>query len=137
MHRFAMFLFALCLALPAAAERKQTFGDLEVHYSAYNSSFLQPEIASAAGITRGKTLGVLSVSVLKVGKAQPATVKAQMLNLMGQARNLTFREVREGDAIYYLSQFPFSEEKLHFKVDVTSGGQLNTFEFDQEFFPDK
>lgn len=137
MHRFAMFLFALCLALPAAAERKQTFDDLEVHYSAYKSSFLQPEIAAAAGLTRSEGLGVFNVSVLKDGKAQLATVKARIENLMGQQRSLSFREVRQGDAIYYLSQFPFGEEKLHFTVDVKSGGRLHTFEFDQEFFPDK
>lgn len=138
MHRLALFLIALCLALPAAAERKQRFGDLEVHYSAFNSSFLQPEIASAAGVSRAKNQGVLNISLLKGGQAQPATVKGYVRYLTGQTRTLSFREVREGEAIYYLSQFPFGEEKLHFRVDVqSSGGPLNTLEFDQEFFPDK
>ena len=91
-----------------------------------------------AGIVRGKSQGVLNVSVLKDGKAQPATVKAQVRNLLGQSRSLSFREVREGEAIYYLSQFPFDQETLHFKVDVQSGGgPLNSFEFDQQFFPDE
>ena len=49
MRRIIPFLIALCLALPAAAERKQSFGDLDVHYSVFNSSFIQPDIASAAG----------------------------------------------------------------------------------------
>ncbi|GAB3471739.1 DUF4426 domain-containing protein [Azotobacter salinestris] len=139
MRRPVLFLLALCLSLPAvAAERLQKFADVDVHYSAFNSSFLQPEIASAAGIVRGRTQGVLNVSVLKDGKAQPATVKAQVRNLLGQSRSLSFREVREGEAIYYLSQFPFEKETLHFKVDVQSGGgPLNSFEFAQEFFPDE
>lgn len=138
MRRPALFLLALCLLSATAAERLQTFGDLDVHYSAFNSGFLQPEIASAAGIVRGKTEGVLNVSVLKAGKAQPATIKAQLRNTLGQLRTLSFREVREGEAIYYLAQFPFDRETLHFKIDVQSGGgPLNSFEFDQEFFPDE
>ncbi|MGV6473097.1 DUF4426 domain-containing protein [Azotobacter vinelandii] len=139
MRRPIPFLLALCLSLSAAAaERLQKFADLDVHYSAFNSGFLQPEIASAAGIVRGKTQGVLNISVLKSGKAQPATIKAQVRNDLGQVRALSFREVREGEAIYYLSQFPFDKETLHFKVDVQSGGgPLNSFEFDQEFFPDE
>lgn len=139
MSRPALFLLALCLSLSAtAAERLQKFADLDVHYSAFNSGFLQPEIASAAGIVRGKNQGVLNIAVLKAGKAQPATVKAQVRNLLGQSRALSFREVREGEAIYYLSQFPFDKETLHFKVDVQSGsGPLNSFEFDQQFFPDE
>ena len=139
MSRPALFLLALCLSLPAtAAERLQKFADLDVHYSAFNSGFLQPEIASAAGIVRGKSQGVLNIAVLKAGKAQPATVKAQVRNTLGQIRTLSFREVREGEAIYYLSQFPFDQETLHFKIDVQSGGgPLNSFEFDQQFFPDE
>ncbi|ACO76562.1 hypothetical protein AvCA_03020 [Azotobacter vinelandii CA] len=139
MRRPIPFLLALCLSLSAtAAERLQKFADLDVHYSAFNSGFLQPEIASAAGIVRGKTQGVLNISVLKSGKAQPATIKAQVRNNLGQVRALSFREVREDEAIYYLSQFPFDKETLHFKVDVQSGGgPLNSFEFDQEFFPDE
>ncbi|MFC0708773.1 DUF4426 domain-containing protein [Azorhizophilus paspali] len=139
MRRPIPLLLALCLSLSAAAaERLQKFADLDVHYSAFNSGFLQPEIASAAGIVRGKTQGVLNISVLKSGKARPVTIKAQVRNNLGQVRALSFREVREGEAIYYLSQFPFDKETLHFKVDIQSGGgPLNSFEFDQEFFPDE
>ena len=52
MRRIIPFLIALCMALPAAAERKQSFGDLDVHYSVFNSSFLQPDIAAAAGVLK-------------------------------------------------------------------------------------
>ena len=50
MRRLALVLIALCLSLPALAERKHSFGDLDVHYSAFNSGFLQPEIAAATGL---------------------------------------------------------------------------------------
>src|SRR3990167_6839303 len=74
MRRIALLFIALCLSLPALAERKQSFGDLDVHYSAFNSSFLQPEIAAAAGLSRGKQQGVLNISVLKAGQPAAAVV---------------------------------------------------------------
>ena len=134
MRRLALFLFALCLALPAAAERKQTFGDLDVHYNAFNSSFLQPDIAAAAGLTRSKTQGVVNVAVLKAGK-----VSGQVKNLLGQVTPLQFKQISEGEAIYYLAQFPFNErEMLNFTLNVQRADEApHSFSFDQEFFPDE
>lgn len=137
MRRIIPFLIALCLALPAAAERKQSFGDLDVHYSVFNSSFLQPDIASAAGLVRSKTQGVVNVAVLKAGKASTAQVSGQVKNLLGQSTALTFRQVTESGAIYYLAQFPFSSrEILSFTLDVRQGDNTHRFTFNQEMFPD-
>src|SRR5690606_19999528 len=97
MRRLFLLFFSLCLALPALAERKYSFDDLDVHYSAFNSSFLQPEIAAAAGLTRAGNQGVLNIAVLKAGKPITATVSGQVRNLMGQITNLSFRQVREGE----------------------------------------
>ena len=137
MRRIIPFLIALCLALPAAAERKQSFGDLDVHYSVFNSSFLQPDIASAAGLVRSKTQGVVNVAVLKAGKASTAQVSGQVKNLLGQSTALTFRQVTESGAIYYLAQFPFSRrEILSFSLDVRQGDNTHRITFNQEMFPD-
>ncbi|BBP80755.1 MULTISPECIES: DUF4426 domain-containing protein [unclassified Pseudomonas] len=139
MRRLTLFLLALCLALPAAAERKQTFGDLDVHYSAFNSSFLQPDVAAAVGLIRSKTQGVVNIAVLKAGKASTAQVSGQVKDLLGKVTPLTFKQVNEGGAIYYLAQFPFSQrEMLNFTLTVQQGDNApNTFNFDQEFFPDE
>ncbi|MGQ7960565.1 DUF4426 domain-containing protein [Pseudomonas sp. SP16.1] len=138
MSRIIPFLIALCLALPAAAERKQSFGDLDVHYSVFNSSFLQPDIAAATGLTRSKILGVVNVAVLKAGKASTAQVGGQVKNLLGQVTPLSFKQVSEGDAIYYLAQFPFAErEVLSFTLDVRQGDTPHSFSFNQEMFPDQ
>lgn len=136
MHRFALFLVALCLALPAAAERKQSFGELDVHYSAFTSTFLQPDIAAAAGLVRSKQQGVLNIAVLKAGQPTPASVSGQVKNLLGQIHALEFKPVKEGNALYYLAQFPFEQqEMLRFSLTVKVGDQApNTFEFNQEFF---
>ena len=132
MRRIIPFLIALCLALPAAAERKQSFGDLDVHYSVFNSSFLQPDIDSAAGLVRSKTQGVINIAVLKASKASTAQVSGQVKNLLGQSTALTFRQVTESGAIYYLAQFPFSSsEILSFTLDVRQGDNTHRITFNQ------
>ncbi|MCQ4241279.1 DUF4426 domain-containing protein [Stutzerimonas stutzeri] len=133
-------LLALLLAMPAWAERKHSFGEYDIHYIAFNSGFLQPEIASAAGLVRSKTQGVLNISVLKAGKPSAALVSGTVKNLLGQDRSLTFKQLKEGeDAIYYLAQFPFdSRETLRFSLTVQPmGADPVSFDFTQEFFPDK
>ena len=137
MRRIIPFLIALCLALPAAAERKQSFGDLDVHYSVFNSSFIQPDIATATGLTRSKTQGVINVAVLKAGKPSMAVVGGEVKDLLGKRTPLSFRQVTESGAIYYLAQFPFSSrEMLSFPLDVRQGDDAHRITFNQEMFPD-
>lgn len=139
MTRIALLLMSLCLSLPALAEQKQSYGDLDVHYSAFNSGFLQPEIAAATGLVRSKTQGVVNVAVLKAGTASSAKVSGTVKNLLGQSTALSFKEVKEGKAIYYMAQFPFEQrETLRFTLNVTAAdGVPHSFDFNQEFFPDE
>lgn len=138
MRRIALLFIALCLSLPALAERKQSFGDLDVHYNAFNSSFLQPEIAAAAGLSRSKQQGVLNIAVLKTGQATAARVSGEMRNLLGQIHSLRFKQVSEGEAIYYLAQFPIEQQEvLRFSLQIQAdGGNTHSLDFNQEFFPD-
>ncbi len=139
MPRLASLLLCLLVALPAFAERKQTFGDLDVHYSVFNSSFLQPDIAAAAGLTRSKTGGVLNVAVLKAGQGVPAKVSGQIKNLLGQTSTLSFKQVLESGAVYYLAEFQLRErEILTFSLSVQVGDSApHSFTFNQEVFPDE
>ena len=139
MTRIALLLMSLCLSLPALAEQKQSYGDLDVHYSAFNSGFLQPEVAAATGLVRSKTQGVVNVAVLKAGTASSAKVSGTVKNLLGQSSALGFKEIKEGQAIYYLAQFPFEQrETLRFTLNVTAAdGVPHSFDFNQEFFPDE
>ncbi len=140
MKRILIGLLAALLTLPALAERKHSVGEYDVHYSAFNSGFLQPDIAAAAGLTRSKTQGVVNVSVIKDGKPVAAQVSGVVKNLLGQDRPLGFKQLKEGDeAIYYLAQFPFdSQETLRFALTVQpTGAEPFGFEFNQEFFPDR
>ena len=87
MRRLALFLISLCLALPVLAadaakpERKEVFGDVTVHYSAFTSSMLQPDVAAATGLTRSKNQGVLNIAVIKAGKPAPAVVSGTVQDL--------------------------------------------------------
>ncbi|PZP22066.1 MULTISPECIES: DUF4426 domain-containing protein [Pseudomonas] len=139
MRRLTLFLVALCLAVPALAERKQSFGALDVHYSAFNSSFLQPDVAAAAGLVRSKQQGVLNVALVEAGKPAAGEVRGEVKDLLGKRTALTFRQVREGESIYYLAQFPIeSREMLAFSLKVkAAGGAEQSLDFSQEIFPDE
>ena len=139
MRRFVSLVFCLLLALPAVAEPKQTFGELDVHYSVFNSSFLQPDVAAAAGLTRSKTVGVLNIAALRDGKGQAAKVNGTLNNLLGQTSELKFKQVLESGAVYYLAEFPLRQrEMLTFSIQVQIGDAApHTLTFNQEVFPDE
>ena len=139
MRQLIMCLLTLCLTLPALAERKQTFGTTEVHYSVFNSSFLQPATAAASGLVRSKAEGVITVAAIDNGKPLATQVSGQVKNLLGQLTPLTFKQIKEQNAIYYLAQFPLEDrEILIFTINVKgTDGRNNSFSFNQEVFPDE
>lgn len=123
----------------AASDKRQVFGDYVVHYNALLTDMLQPEVARANNITRSRNRGMLNVAVLRngdnpMGTAVPARVSGQAVNLSGQLRTLRLREVREGDAVYYIAVFPVAgEETLDFTLDIVpeNGGQPMNVRFRQ------
>jgi len=59
--------------------------------------------------------------------------------LLGQAQNVKFKEIREGDAIYYIGAFRFNnEEDLVFDVSVQpdAGVEPYTLTFQKKFYAD-
>ncbi|MCO7513207.1 DUF4426 domain-containing protein [Pseudomonas guariconensis] len=142
MRRLALFLISLCLALPVLAadaakpERKEVFGDVTVHYSAFTSSMLQPEVAAATGLTRSKNQGVLNITVLKGGKPGMAVVSGTVRDLTGRSSALSFKQITDQGAVYYIAQFKIDQsETLTFDVNVETGGVSHKLSFNQEVFP--
>ncbi|MDR2306220.1 MAG: DUF4426 domain-containing protein [Paucimonas sp.] len=142
MRRLALFLISLCLALPVLAadaakpERKQDFGDVTVHYSAFTSSMLQPDIASATGLTRSKNQGVLNIAVLKAGQPAMAVVSGTVKDLTGRSNPLSFKQITDQGAIYYIAQFKIDQaETVTFDLNIESGGVSHPLSFNQEVFP--
>ena len=142
MGRLALLLLTACLSVTAMAadvikgERKETFGDVTVHYNTFNSTFLTPDIAKAAGLTRSKNQGVINVSVLKDGKPLTAEVSGSVKDLTSQTVPLKFKQITEQGAIYYIAQYPVEQQETRtFEIKVQTGDKINTLNFNQELFP--
>lgn len=133
----------LAIAADAAAQNSNSVqvGDVTVHYNALPTTVLSPEVARQYGITRSAGRALLNVAILRsiegTDTPVPATVTAAATNLNGQRQDLTMREVREGDAIYYLAEARFQDqETLTFELEVTTSGldqPINT-RFQHQFF---
>ncbi|WP_339100925.1 DUF4426 domain-containing protein [Pseudomonas atacamensis] len=142
MSRLALLLLTACLSASAVAadvikgERKETFGDITVHYNTFNSTFLQPDIAKAAELIRSKNQGVINVSVVKDGKPVIASVTGTVKDLTSNSVALKFRQVTEQGAIYYIAQYPVPQQETRtFEIKVQNGDKINTINFNQELFP--
>jgi Domain of unknown function (DUF4426) len=119
-------------------------GEYSVHVNALPTDELTAEIASLYGIARSQNRAMLNVSVLRKnpgGSLIPsrATVSASATNLTGQVRNLTMREITEGEGIYYIGETVITNaETLVFTIEVTPEGstQPHTLRYMRQFFVD-
>ena len=135
---------ALLAPLSALAENSTSAGGYTIHYNAFTTSTLTPEVAKAYGIQRSKFRGMLNVSVIKekegtTGSSVPARVDVNTLVLTGQSSRLSMREIKEQGAVYYVGEFPVqNEEKVNFVIEVTPEGSMETVivNMEQQFFTD-
>ncbi|WKZ13105.1 MAG: DUF4426 domain-containing protein [Gammaproteobacteria bacterium] len=119
-------------AEPAGVASKD-FGDYVVHFNAISTDQLTPEVAKAYNIVRSKNRALLNVSIIKkeegsIGRPVPGSVAALVANDTGQVKDSNLREIREGDAIYYIGDFAVSNaETLVFTVDATPINETSRF----------
>lgn len=115
-------------------------GPWQVHYIAFPSTFIQPNIAKAYGLERSNYKGIINISVLanKEGTpAQKAKLTGEAKNLLGSKQTLEFKEVVDGDAIYYLAQVDFRNEEIYrFKININQGNNFQVLNFQQKFYVD-
>lgn len=142
----AFLLVCMALLTPfAQAEQSLTQNGYEIHYNAFNSSFITPEVAQQNGLTRSKVMGLLNVSVLQIdkdGTKKPTTaiISGEAKNLLQQLKPLEFTKIDEGNAIYYISSFRFSDEELlNFVLQVQPDPNQSPIEvrFSQTFYEDR
>ena len=138
-----MTLFVLTMTASfAMAESSKDFGDYVIHYNAFRSDTLEPEVAKAYNLMRRNNRAILNIAVLKkvmdtTGTPTAATITGHASNLTGQLKKLEFREIKEGTAIYYLAETQFSDgEFLKFKLKVSIDGEEHAarLKFDKRFF---
>jgi len=134
---------ALWLALlpgMVLAQQTETFGPFELHYSVVNTTFLDPTVAATYGITRGEKRAILNLAVREKladgSAARPMVLQGRTSDLM-QQQTLEFREIREGEAIYYIAEFSFiNEEWRFFEIEFRPEGatQSYTFKFKHQLY---
>jgi hypothetical protein len=141
-HVRIIFLWLALLAGPSLAQQSETFGPFELHYSVVNTTFLNPTIAATYGITRGEKRAILNLAV-RENLASGSEARAMLLQGrtwdLIQNQTLEFREIREGEAIYYIAEFPFiNEEWRFFEIDFrpTGAQQTYTFKFKHQLYVD-
>jgi hypothetical protein len=138
-------LLGLALALLpvlGTAQSSTTRGPYTIHYSALPSTLITPEVARNSGLTRSASRGLLNIAIIKKeGErefAVTATIDAAATNPAGQRQSLRMREVREGDAIYYLGEPRISDgERLDFELRISpeGAGEPILLRFAQSFHP--
>ena len=111
-----------------ATSSSRDFGDHVLYFNAIRTDTLTPEVATNYGIVRSANRGLVNISMVKKAEGSPGIpvpgiVNVQAVNLNGQFKDLTLREVREGKAIYYIGDVGVAnDETLVFTVDATPEG---------------
>lgn len=131
------WLCAVCGAGRADAAQMVVIGAYEAHYSVVPTMFLTPDVAARYGIIRGRDRALLNVSIIEPGQGPvSAGVSGTVQDLLGQRHDLEFREVAEGEAVYYLAALRFTDgEHLKFAIEVeTPEGDRRALEFQQQVY---
>ena len=106
-------------------------GDIKIFYSAFDSSFIAPEVAVAYNFVRGKDKGLVNIVVVKkLGQGEPAEISGKVLNIFQQSQQLEFIAIKEKNTVYYLAPFEFeNEDLLTFKITVDSPVSQGPYSF--------
>ena len=139
---------AVALMLPslyASSVEEKLYKEHEgykIFFTAFNSSFLSPEIASSSDIVRGKGKGLVNISVMQeLAVGIPSSIEGRVFNILQQSQKLEFFSIKEGKSIYYLAPFEFeNEDYLTFKITVqANSGQASypyNFKFQKKMYHD-
>lgn len=141
-----LLLATLLLPLESQAERSSSFGDYIIHYNAFRSDVIPPEVARRHSIIRSDHRGLVNITVLKKeadGTTRPvaARVWGTSRNLADQLSKLQFFAVQEQETIYYLDQFRINDhDTLRFEIHVEPEGDRQqikgSVKFTQNFYTD-
>lgn len=130
----------LCLALSFSvfASQMKQVGNYTVHFSAFPSTTLTPEIATKYQIKRSKFTGIVNIVVLNQQNLPVNAMVNGTANDLLKRYSLDFMTIKEGNSIYYLAQVPILDnETLGFSIDLKHKNHLNTqLKFKQTFFVD-
>lgn len=134
-----LLLLLISATQTAHAQQKQSLGSWDVHYMVVNTTFFDANVLKQYAIQRSKYSALVNISVLDsdTQSAQDVALTGQYKDLLGKVKTLNFKQVKEGDAIYYLAQFPFDDKDTYrFDLKIQSGGTQQTLRFQQQLYAD-
>ncbi len=141
---FLVFVLMVSAFNLKADDQISEFDEYIVRHSVIPSTLIRPEIAQEYDLVRSRSMALLNVAVqAREGepddpiRAVSAHLEGHVTNSVQQQQRLSFRQVREGDAVYYLAQFQYRDgELLVFNLNVSPyGGQQNLpVRFSRELF---
>ena len=110
-------MLLLLTAFVANAENATRTGGYTIHHNVLTTDNLPAQVATAYGLTRSTSRGLLNISVIRdepgtMGTPVRAQIKAFSRNLFGQMRTFEMREIREDKAVYYIADFPVAHREL-------------------------
>ena len=138
----SILIICMLFSVTCYAEQSKTFGQYTIHYSAFTTDQLSPDIAKLYKIPRSKNRAMVNLTVLKkgegpLGKPVKARVEGEAKNLSEQLRQLNIREIVEEDAVYYIAETQINnEETLRYSFHITPEGESTPYEltFQQKFY---
>ncbi|MCW8840568.1 MAG: DUF4426 domain-containing protein [Gammaproteobacteria bacterium] len=143
-YRYLLLLFTLLftVTMQAQAEQYRQFGDYRIHYSAFKSDLVNPEIAKAHGLTRSRYRAIVNITVQKKDGDNGfipvrAKIEGTARDIYSKVHRLEMEEIREGAVIYYLAELPIvDEQRLTFDIRVIPEGENNAhnLSFERQFF---
>ena len=127
----SMLLVSVGNAQAVQQSHYKQHGDIKIFYSAFDSSFIAPEVAVAYNFVRGKDKGLVNIAVVKkLGQGEPAQISGKVLNIFQQSQQLEFIAIKEKNTVYYLAPFEFeNEDLLTFKITVDSPVSQGPYSF--------
>lgn len=136
-------LFLLLLTTQVAvAEQSIETDRYVIHYNAFNSSIVAPEVAQKHNLQRSRYTAMLNVAVFKkqddgTQQAVSAILSGDVANLMQQSQQVSFTPIKEDKALYYIGSFTFvNEEVMHLVINVQPDPNqpATTIRFVQKFY---
>lgn len=127
------FVLLFMLVTPAQADNSKEYADHIVYVNAFPTDSLPSEMTKQYGLKRSKNYALVNVSVMEKGTGTPTGVKSKVTgvlkNLMGQSQKLEFREIQEGQAVYYIAQVGVqSREVVNFLIEIKPESNQETYE---------
>lgn len=135
-----LFFAALLLPFTTQAENIKAYKLHTVHYNAFPSDSLPSQMTQKYKLKRSKNMAIVNISIIKNQPSIPiqgikSTVNGSVKNLMAQEKSLSFQEIHEGEAYYYIAQVPIEHNEIvKFKINIkTADNQSYNVDFGKQF----